>query len=285
MRAFIVLLLLATATAQAYIPKFWMIMSRTAENHGRGFYLLDQNVVFTHADRPLVVHEQWLIEGENRLRLRVYGKQGLKGKVQLTRVYNGRLKSFVDENGVRKSQKVSSDWFEPYFFFRFSKNIKPLMVAQKMIPPSGAQPPKRIYSLKDLSHDPEPFLRIGRMDGVFSYAIGTPTPVDKKDHPLPGLWIEQDAFVIQKVRLPSQVTVKAEGYDRFSRNFYFPKKRALVWGNHSIEFQTTRVKPLPTTNKLKERFSPKSLDYGKEPTLATKLPDDEIIKEFYSRFR
>ncbi len=106
----------------AYIPPYWMIMSRTADNHGKGLYVIDQDVVFSHgekaAEEASVINERWIIQNEQSMRLEVTGRRQLKDQIRLTYIYQNGRRYFVDENGVKKSEKTSDDFFEPYFHFR-----------------------------------------------------------------------------------------------------------------------------------------------------------------------
>ncbi|MCB0386812.1 MAG: hypothetical protein KDD43_15565, partial [Bdellovibrionales bacterium] len=125
---YLVLLFFVLATppaSLAYIPDFKMIMSRTAENHGRGIYQIVQDVTLQEEPESLVVRETWYIKGENQMRLEVRGRKRLEGLVAMTFIYDGNRRFYVDPNGAKKVSRSSEDWFEPYFHFRFQKNIKP----------------------------------------------------------------------------------------------------------------------------------------------------------------
>src|SRR6185437_4517828 len=92
---FALLILLLAPAAQAYIPPYWMILSRTAQNHGKGAYIVDQDVTFSAVAPPgpsgaaanapanvassasapanptssLMTHEHWTILNEPNMRL------------------------------------------------------------------------------------------------------------------------------------------------------------------------------------------------------------------------
>src|SRR5271165_1585743 len=103
-----------SAPAMAYIPPYWMIMSRTADNHGRGVYVVDQDVVFNHGEEPIIVNERWFVQGEQNMRLEVTGRRQLKDLLRLTYIYQNGRRYYLDENGVKKSEPITRDWFEPY---------------------------------------------------------------------------------------------------------------------------------------------------------------------------
>ena len=111
--------------SSAYIPDFKMIMSRTAENHGRGYYKVVQDVTLQSEPKSLVVRETWYINSENQMRLEVKGKNRLESLVSITFIYDGNRRIYIDNHGTKRVSQPSDDWFEPYFHFRFQKNIKP----------------------------------------------------------------------------------------------------------------------------------------------------------------
>jgi hypothetical protein len=281
----LVLVSFLSSSAWAYIPPFWMIMSRTAENHGRGPYMIQQEVTFRSGDEPLVVQEIWIVENEQRMRVRISGRRSLKDHLQAVYIYDGGKKYFVDNHGAKKVARVGSDVFEPFFQFRFSKNIKPVMRFMGMIPPSALLEPKKPTPTKlDAAiSENESYIRLSRLGGTVSYTIGQPTPVGAA--PLPGLWIEQDNFVIKKLRLPSQVEVLADKYTSYPRNLWLPQTRQVKWGDKSALITVTQVKPLEAGAEVKRLLSESSLDFGKDPTISQELPTDETVKDFYTRFR
>jgi hypothetical protein len=278
------LILLLAPTLWAYIPRFWLILSRTAENHGKGMYLIDQDVVFNHGEEPIVAHEQWMILDEKNMRLRVTGKKGLEKKLSLTYVYDNGRRFYVDENGVRRVIKNSDDWFEHYFHFRFSKNIKPQLLAKKIIPPAGLKKGPSSWRLNSPPPPPEDFVRLTRATGVITYGIGTPTPINASE-PNPGLWIEQDRFVVSKLRLPSRIELVAKNYKTYARGLKLPLNRELLWDDHRTQINLTKVKGISNSGKNKERLSYKSLNFGKNPELSRVLPEDNVVRDFYTRFR
>jgi hypothetical protein len=280
---FIVLLFYSTLSL-AYIPPYWMIMSRVAENHGKGPYQIEQRVVFSHGQEPVAVQEKWLIQDEDELRVEVEGLGPLKDKIRLTYVYSGGRRYFVDADGVRKSEKVPDEFSEPYFHFRRSKVIKPRLVSTKVLPSETLKSQEDRHSEKDPFPAEESYVRLARSGGVVNYFIGTPTPPDAKAK-LPGLWIEQDQFNIRKIRFPIGSEVVAEGYRRYSQGAWLPVERRISWNNQSAQVTLRTVQSAAAGKTTKELLSPASLNFGQDPKLALTLPEDEVIREFYLRMR
>jgi len=271
----------------AFIPDFKMIMSLTAENHGRGLYKIVQNVTFESEPKGLVVRETWYIRNENQMRLEVRGRDQLKDLVDMTFIYDGARRIYIDSHGVKKVSRPGKDWFEPYFHFRFQKNIKPMMVASKMVPikifEKSTRMRKKRFNPKGL-HQKQALLQLSRVGGTVAWAIGKPTPTgDRKA--LPGMWIEQDQFRILKLRFPSQAEILASNYSNYSHGLKLPDITNINWDNRRVQMQLVRAQSLPKTKKNKALLSDASLDFDKDPRLALKIPKIKAIIEFYKRFR
>ena len=288
-RSTLLLPLFAVAfNAVAYTPEFIMIMSRTAENHGHGMYKIVQDVTLQSEPNNLVVRETWYIKNENQMRLEVKGRNRLEGLVAITFIYDGNRRIYIDNHGTKKVSRPSDDWFEPYFHFRFQKNIKPRMVAAKMAPTTILEEDKKRSRKKVFDPEEprkvEPFVRLSRVGGVVAYAIGEPTPSGSTEA-LPGLWIEQDQFQIRKVRFPSRAVVSANNYSRYANKLTLPGTQTIAWENRQVQIQVVSVKALPTTGKTLKILSEASLDFGKDPQLALKIPEIEAVTDFYKQFR
>jgi len=123
---------------------------------------------------------------------------------------------------------------------------------------------------------------LGDRGGVIAYAIGTPA---SSSHREPGLWVEQGKFLIRKLRLPSQIEVVAEKYERYKKKLWFPKLREVHWDNHKAQIKVYSVSSIKNNSKNKKKLSTDIFDVSKNPQQVLKLPDDVLIQEFYSRFR
>ena len=269
---------LSGALVWAYIPPFWMILSRTAGNHGWGTYQVEQDVIFSHGSQPQVVREIWTIENEEKMRLKVIGRKSLDKKIDLNFVYRDYKRHQVNESGEVKSAPVTSDWFEPYFHFRSSEKIKPVLFTQKMIPQEALKKPKTPWNLKQAEQmtQPEDFTRLTRVNGVVSYGISPTYPSTS------GLWIEQDQFHIQRLRLLSQAQILAQTYKRFARGLWLPSTRVINWEDHSVEIRLVRVIPLRRSKTVIQKLNPQKMNPQKDKQVWLK---DDFIKNFYLRFR
>ncbi len=275
--------LFVSAMAYAYIPPYWMILSRTADSHGHGVYQIDQDVAFQHGDEPYIVNEKWTVMGENSMRLVVTGRKQLQNQIHLTYIYRDGHRYFVDENGVKKSEHAPEDWFEPFLHFRLSKNAKSLAVARGLAPSISLKSEPFKYTQKKPTQDPEPFVRLSRVDGTVSYALGTPTPPNSSEL-LPGLWVEQDHFFVRRIRFKSQTEISAQNYKNF-HDLWLARDLQITWPGRQAKVTVNNVVNLGPDNKNKSHFDPAELNFGKDPGLARLLPDEASIRDFYTHMR
>lgn len=271
----------------AFVPDYHTILSRTADSHGRGIYEVEQDVIFPTDPEPLSVKETWLIAGESQLSVRLEGTGSLKGLIGGEIIFDQQRRHFLNEQRQVQSQSLSDSWWMPFFHFRYSKPMRSRMVALKMVPaaslsPRKVTPPTKGKSL-DFIYEEQDFLRLSRSGGAVAYAIGTPSSPDGKVTP-PGLWIEQDQFVVRKLRLPSQTEVSADQYSRYPLGLWLPRTMQIRWGDRSAQVHVSRVRSLGTSKAKANDLSPKSLA-SRKTVAPLKLPEDQAIKEFYTLFR
>ncbi len=76
----------------------------------------------------------------------------------------------------------------------------------------------------------------------------------------------------------------AEQYQKFDREFWFPRTRWVEWDQNRAKIEALRISSLATGPKLKESLSSSSLEFGKDPNLATLLPEEKVVVDFYSDF-
>lgn len=271
-------LIFVALPSPAYIMPTKTILQKTVENAGQGIYSMEQEVVFSSGDKQLSVKETWLIEGDRTMRLSVQGLNELSGlKAQF--VYNGVQKwSYVD--GQRKSENVSSEFLEKYFNFRKTESLASALISSKIIPSHALQGKSLPRKASDIKYEPDSWVRYSRTNGVVNYALGVPTPVGQTTE-WPGIWIEQDMFVIRKLRLPSQVEVIADDYNSFSRGLHYPKTRIVRWNQHTATIKL--ISAARRNQTAPNLFQASSIDI---PTNLAALPESaNHILEFYKRFR
>jgi hypothetical protein len=104
----------------------------------------------------------------------------------------------------------------------------------------------------------------------------------------PGAWVEQDAFVLRKLRLATQVEMTLQNHKRFAGGIHLPEERTITWPNP----QDPQAAPFSANirlllvraqgeGKLAASMQPASI--GAAELKAARLPDE--ARDFYSRFR
>ena len=270
-----------TSIASAYIPPTRMILQKTAENAGSGIYAIEQEVQFANGENTLTLRETWLIENERAMRVTVTGGKELGGNFKLQFVYNGGQKwSLVNNN--RKGDKIPTDFLERYFHYRSSENLASTLTQLKILP-NGAFQKKPVGRIgAEFKNEAEPWVRYARTEGVINYAFGVAATADQSLQN-PGLWVEQDRFVIRKLRLPSQVEVTADNYGEFNKGLSLPRNRTVRWGSNTATIRVISVGARPAT--AANQVQPQSLDIKSEVEGIQSIPAKDAIVEFYSRFR
>lgn len=278
---FATLFFFLVSQGHAFILPTRTIVQKTVENSGSGIYAIEQEVQFSNGDETLTVKETWLIDSDKTMRLTVTGGKDLQNTFKLQFLYNGGQKwSMV--NNTRKNEKVSDDFIERYLNFR-SPEIMASALAHLKIIPAGAYAKKAVPRTgADFKYDGEPWVRFSRTGGVVNYAFGTATPPEQENE-YPGIWIEQDHFVIRKLRLPSQVEMSANNYSQFAKGLHYPRSRTIRWGSNTVTIRLISAQARPQT--AVSLFQPNSLDSNLKWDGINNIPAKDVITEFYTRFR
>lgn len=271
----------AAASAHAYIIPTRTILQKAVENAGSGIYAIEQEVQFSNGDEQIAVKETWLIDSDRTMRLTVTGGKDLQNSFKLQFLYSGGQKWSL-ANNTRKSEKMPEEFLEKFLNFRNPEIFANTLAHFKIIPVSAFQKKPAAKTGAEFKYEPESWVRYSRTGGVVNYALGVATPVDK-DINYPGLWIEQDQFVLRKLRLPSQVEMSANNYNQFARGLSYPRARTIRWGNNTVNIRLISASARPQTAVT--LFQPTSLDTNLKWEGINSLPAKDVITEFYTRFR
>lgn len=289
-----------TETSFASIPSSRTIVMRLAKNSGRGVYVVDQEVRFSGPE-GLVLREKWLVQNAESMRLSVQGEKS--GEFRYDALYkNGRRTSTApallfsadplktEPGKDARTTNVGADFFEPYLYFRSSAKFLEFFVKSKILPPSAAAKDRpRITNINNYKPVPEVGVRLGRTAGTVAWVFGEPTPVDGKTA-FPGAWIEQDAFILRKLRLISQAEMTLSEHAAAGGGLRLARERTIVWRSNDPSLTEARaatikvlsVKHLPEKS-LATQFLPTSISAAE--LKSARLPDAAVTREFYSRFR
>jgi len=262
---------LISSTGWSYIPRASMILSRTCENTGRGFYQIEQEVQFPNGPDNLILKETWLIENENNMKVVVTGTKELKETISFSiQIANGVHR----QNG--QNSKSTHDFIEKYFHIRTADSYAQTL-SQLRLAPANVMAAKNFRSVKDIEHQPENFLRLSRVGGSVSYAFGIPSSGSAEN---PGFWFEQDQFFLRKFRLPSGVEVSADRFSTFSRGLMFPRTRTVSWDNHQVTIQTISV-----VGRGKDSWASFGTKVNNRMDGLQTQAAAGLVEEFYKRFR
>lgn len=273
---------LMAGTAQAAIPHSHTIAARVARGHGRNAYVIEQEVQFRTSAEPLVLRENWIVEHGDRMRLTVTPAQtGAKGSdaARLEALYLDGKRWITDPtaNGIRAGA-VGAEFIESAFHARTAKGFLASLVRSRIVPASFMHDRPRITKLEQIKYQPEPLVRLGRDSGVVAWIFGEPSPAEGK--PNPQAWIEQDSFVLRRLRFPSEAEVVADRISSFPNNLKFPRERTVTWGDNIVTIRVVSIRSI-SLNK-NHAMDVKTFTAGAKHA---RLPDLAQVREFYSRFR
>ncbi len=274
-----VVALFAATTAHAYIPTSQTILSRLARNDGKGVYSIEQEVVFRTETEPLVVHEHWLVENGESMRLTVTPVKGSQDTWKFETVYMDGKKYFRNADGRLMSQVYGHEFIEAFWHFRSARSLLDALLKHHLVPAHFGREHK-IGKLENYHYTPDPDINLVRSNGVVSWFLGEPTPASA-EKANPGIWIEQDAFLLRRLRLPSQAEVTADRFVPTSGGLKFPHERTVTWDTNSVSIRTISVKGAHESSA--KQLDPNKIGLGEKSVL--RLPEVPQMKEFYSRFR
>lgn len=272
--------LLLPTLGQAYIPPARMIFQRTAENNGSAQYQIEQELQFHAGSEPVTLKETWLIDGEKSLKLTVTGLREWKDKIRWQFLYVGGQK-WIAKKGRAESRQVPGEFFERFFHAKSGEALGQWFSQMKLFPASALQKKPLPRKADEFKNESEDFVRLSRTGGAVTWAFGTPAAADGSNLP-PGLWIEQDQFVIRRIRFPSGAELSAENFSSFSRGKIFPQIRSLRANQNSV---TLSLVSLTAKAAAASQFQPSSLEGDFQLEGLAAHPAQPWIEEFYTRFR
>ncbi|MFN7906155.1 MAG: hypothetical protein ACK5P5_13325 [Pseudobdellovibrionaceae bacterium] len=253
----VLLIILGTLAAQAYIPPTDFILVRTAENTPRVSLTVEYAVEFENGSHQFSTRESWIFADNGQMKLKV--SQGF----QLDIAYTPAERVFQDKQS-RKTQKLSSEFLERFHFLKTPEAFSKMMLDQG-ITRERMQAPV-----------------LSRGGGVVNYGffdrVASVGGQRQSELLFPGMWIEQDQFLFRQMRFRSQSLFQVEEYQQVGK-FFFPKLKSIAWGKNQV-----RIKTISVT----ERKTIRPQDFNVESYLDLSAVPAEIkptVLEFYSRFR
>jgi len=247
--------------AEAYVPNTRMILSRTVENSGSGGYQIEKEVKFSNPEIP-VLKESWNLENERTLRLTVV-PVGPKPAPKLTILWSGGQRHLL-LGGTKETTRPSAENAERLFHFRTTDNFVQYLHQQSILQATSGN--------LDLA-------RLNRAQGVVTWGLGKITE-EGSDRLAPYLWIEQDRFVIRKVRFASKSELTADSFQVYAKGLHYPDVVTLAWDDQKVRLTTQSVSQKKFTPPF---FQASQIEDSQEfMRLMAKWP---VVSDFYKRFR
>lgn len=228
----------------AYIPQLNYIFDKTALGVS-SYFRIEQELVYTSNEGPIKIREIIWIDTNDKVWIR---SQIVGGSIQAG-------SQAVNSNGAIVFQKTyePSSVLSDLFFYASSGEKLGKFMGQFLGENINAQVAK-----------------IARLDGNLAWLV-------ESKNKSSAVWIEQDQFLIRKLRFQNQDEIKIQSYAQFGQPQAFPQKRTYSWSGQKIEVQTKRVIKMS---------APVFLNQIKGFTQIAMDSDlDSSVQQFYSRFR
>lgn len=257
-------LLLMTSSVFAYVPKLSTVLSKMSSHTGsnKGF-ILKRTV--TLKEENVVAHETWHVSHADLMKLDVEGTNTDGSPFKFEILYKGGKRVTTTVEGKSQSFPLSSEFFEPLLHYRSSRALHSRLVAMQIIPSNAATD----------AASPA-FMNLDRYKGGVSYLLGAQD--SKNTLQPPRLWVEQDSFLIRKLRLGSQVEVEMDSFKDFEEGkIKQAELQTVFWKNATVTIQNTSTEMVD-----QKKIEPLMKIQKATPAV---LPQNTSLKEFYSRFR
>lgn len=277
--ALFIAFVLASTKGQAYIMPSYHILNKTVFHNGQGLYQIVLDVTLNEDADKGHIQETWWIENENSMRVDVKGVKDLAGKFQFSILYKNkkRYSSWSNLN----DKPYSDEFSELPFHFRDQTSFAQWLVNQKMADSSVFKKP--VFIKNTPKNFTESFVRLSKCAGTICYALGEPTPTNSSVES-PGIWIEQDQFVIRKLRFPSETVIQVKSFADYSKGLNYPLAKTITWGVHNVELKTLSVHSKSVSPQMSKILSREA---SLLPAIVNldEIPSQLVIEEFYLRFR
>lgn len=248
--------------SEAYIPKLSTILGRMATNNGATNGLVIKRSVFFKDDNT-ACHETWYIANADAMKVVVSGKNADQTDWSFEVIYKSGKRQTMTTTGEAKTFSISPEFFEQLMHYRSARALQSRLENYQVLPTnSGAS-------------NASSYVTLDRYRGGVVYKFGAQET--KNAQPPPLLMIEQDSFVPKRLRLGTQIEVEFSDVTSLDEGaIKQPTQQTILWKN------TTVVTKIESMEKVAQNSVTAKLKFENKKTT---LPENENIKEFYSRFR
>lgn len=256
------LFLIVPYLSHAYIPKLNTILTRITSNNGASNSLTLKRTVFFKEDN-LRCNETWYINNADSMKVLVSGKNLDQSDWSFEIVYKNGKRQTLSTNGEIKTFPISSEFFEQLMHYRNPGALQNRLQNYQILPN------------KSDTQSPTSYVNLDRHRGTVVYRFGAQET--KNAQPPPLLLIEQDSFLPKRLRLGSQVEVEFSDTTQLDEGaIKQPSQQTIIWKS------TTVIAKIESLEKLAANKISSHLKFENKKST---LPENENIKEFYSRFR
>ncbi len=261
---FVLLIFCLGFSANAYVPKLSTVLGKMVSTTGgkKGFIL---KRTITLKDDNVIANETWYISHADLMKLDVDGTNadGTSWKFEILYKSGKRMTTSVE--GKTQSFPLSPEFFEPLLHYRSSRALQSRLFAMQIIPSTNAADSSSAN-----------FMNLDRYKGAVAYVLGASD--SKNTLQPPRLWVEQDSFLIRKLRMGSQIEVEFDAFKDFEEGKVKQAElQTLFWKSSTVIMQNT------STQFVEQKKLEASMKIQKESKAL--LPQNANLKEFYSRFR
>jgi len=260
--------------AQAYPLRVKTIVGKMSRNNGRQGYKILREVVFETKDDRIKARETWYVKNGDNMKVHVESADA-NNPWSFEILYKGNKRQTLSSSRKLKTFARSEEFFESLFHDRSSRSLMNRLVAFRFVPEWAKTLPAPDYVDGQTKMQDEPFVRIVPANGTVTYALGSNRNLASEGSSSTTLWVEQDSFLIQKGQLRSKSQFVNEDFQTVPGGLKLPKTQVISWGNRVARVNMLTAEPTPV--------GPKTL--ALKPKSTTEIPDNQVIKEFYSRFR
>lgn len=273
---FLLTTLAISCSSWAFVPSSDYLIEKAVKNAGRGFFYIEQEVVFKSDIETLTVRERWTVQDADNLRLSIKAP-GLSASF----VYDGNKVYSSETTGSLSSRRISPENIERFVHARSERALANLLLHAKIVSADPLRVRPKPKTVTQIKYDPDPYVRLVRLDKEPSFLISY-SPSANDPGSTPGIWLDQNSLAIKQIRFPSLAEVQAQQLVPLSQDLVLPRTRIVTWGQNLVEIRLIKANSVAKTKAVEASLAPNSI------TTPNQWPSTGLVsqvREFYQRFR
>ncbi|MFN3455236.1 MAG: hypothetical protein ACK41T_09780 [Pseudobdellovibrio sp.] len=241
-----------------YVLPLDFVIRKSISTTGRSIVSLEQDVVFKSGNESLKVHESWLVEGDKNLKVSAVGADLYRDSIRVNSLFNSKHKTQILGKN-KTSTALPADFYQRLLFIRSSESF--------------------MGYLKELNIPAK--IRLSRADGKVCFALGEASIEDQK---YAQIWIDQDDFLIRKVRLPSGTEITLSDYVKANDDLWIAKTQKITWGGGLTATINVKSFSAKVSSAIQD-FYPQNFDAPTTFSFSQSSALAQVAEDFYKRFR